>query len=214
MLDSPALAFAVLLVPLVLVPAGLIALRIALAVWYGGGVEAFDRRYEERVAERIGLAETRADAFELLVARWRPQPLWQRELLHTSGAPEDLCNAEYDTIEDGRAMFAIICISIEPYAAKAEIPLDHRDLAEDARDRALWLTARMLRMSAAWLSELPVVVVHQQQQLAPDDVVVYRAAFEPLGRMPALDALLAELGDRVKVVENTAQGRRRPIAFR
>ena len=120
-LSSPALAFAVLLVPLGLIPAGLVALRTALAIGYGGGVETFDRRYEEQVAEQIGRAETQADAFELLVARWRPQRLWQRELLHTEGAPEDLCNAEYEPMEDGRALFLIVCSTIEDYAADEEI---------------------------------------------------------------------------------------------
>ena len=200
--------------PLVLIPAGVVALRTALASWYGGGVEAFDRRYEEQAAEQIGRAETRADAFELLVARWRPQPLWQRELLHTNGAPEELCNAEYDQVEDGRALFAVVCVTIEDYAAEEAAPLDHRDLADEARDRALWMIARALRMSAAWLSELPVIAVHQQQQLAPGDVAVYASALQTVPRAPALDALLAELGDRVTVVENTAQGRRRPISLR
>jgi hypothetical protein len=213
-LGSPALAFAALLVPLGLVPIGLIGLRIALAIGYGGGVEAFDRHYDEQVAEQIGRAETRADAFELLVDRWRPQPLWQREILHTDGVPEDLCNAEYGKLEDGRAMFAVVCATIEPYAANQEVPLVRHDLADDARDRALWLTARALRMSAARLAELPVIVVRQQQQLAPGDVVVYMSAFEPVGRTHALDAVLAELGDRVRVVENTAAGRRLPITFR
>lgn len=213
-LGSPALVFAVLLVPLVLIPAGLVGLRTALAIGYGGGVEEFDRRYEERVAEQIGRAETRADAFEILKDRWRPQPLWQRELLHTDGVPEDLCNAESDRVEDGRALFAIVCITIEDYAAEGEVSLDPRDLADDARDRALWLIARMLRMSAAWLSELPVIAVHQVQQLALGEVAVHTTALEGIVGTPALDSLLAELGERVTVVENTAQGRRRPIAFR
>ena len=214
MLGSPALVFAVLLVPLLLIPAGLVGLRTALAICYGGGVEAFDRRYEARVAERISRAETRADAFELLKARWRPQPLWQRELLHTDGAPEDLCNAEFDRLEDGRALFVVACVTIEQYAAEDELSLDRRDLADDARDRALWLIARILRMSAAWLSELPVIAVHQEQQLALGDVAVHTSALEGVGGALALDALLAELGDRVTVVENTAQGRRRPIVYR
>jgi hypothetical protein len=214
MLASPALAFAMLLVPLALVPAALIGLRIALATGYGGGVEAFDRHYEKGVAEEIGRAETRADGFERLVDGWAPQPLWQRAVLYAEGVPEDVCNAEYGTIEDGRAMFAIVCATIEPYAAQEASQLDRRDLADDARDRALWLTARALRMSAAWLAELPVIVVHQQQPLAPGDVVVYTSALEWVGRKHTLDAVLAELGDRVTVVENTAEGRQRPIAFR
>ena len=164
-------------------------------------METFDRRYEEQVAEQIGRAETQADAFELLVARWRPQRLWQRELLHTEGAPEDLCNAKYEPIEDGRALFLIVCTTIEDYAADGQTPLDRRDLADDARDRALWMIARALRMSAMWLSELPVIAVHQQQQLAPGDVAVYASALQTVPRAPVLDALLAELGDRVTVVE-------------
>lgn len=213
-LDSPALGFAVLLVPLGLVPAALIGLRIALAIGYGGGVEAFDRHYEKRVAERIGQAESRDDGFEQLVDRWAPRPLWQREILHTDAAPEDVCSAEYSKIEDGRMLFAIACATIEQYAAKQGSPPVRRDLADDARDRALWLTARALRLSAAWLSELPVIVVHQQQRLAPGDIVVYTSAFELVGRKHELEVVLAELSDRVTVVENTAAGRQLPISFR
>ena len=212
-LGSPALAFALLLLPLGLLPAGIVALRVALAVWYGGGVEAFDRHYEQQVAERIGRAETRADAFERLVAAWRPQPRWQRELLHTDAVPQDLCNAEYGESDDGREVFAVFCAAIERYAADAAALRERRDLADDARDRALWITARALRMSAAWLSELPVIVVHQQQRFAAGDVAVYLSAFEPDGRTLVLDALLAKLDERVKVIENSAQGRQLPIAF-
>jgi hypothetical protein len=213
-LDSPALGFAVVLVPLGLVPAALIGLRIALAIGYGGGVEVFDRHYENRVAEGVSQAESRDDGFARLVDQWRPRPLWQREILYTDAAPEDVCSAEYSKIEDGRMLFAIACATIEQYAAEERSPPVRRDLADAARDRALWLTARALRLSAAWLSELPVIVVHQQQQLAPGDVVVYISALELVGRKHELETVLAELSDRVTVVENTAAGRQLPISFR
>ena len=209
---SPALAFSLLLVPFG-VALGLVVLRFGVVLLYGGGIEAFDRHYEARVQEEVARVETPAEAVRLVAQRWDPVSLWQREILGSDDAPEELCLAESAVREDGVVGLLIGCGGIEGFAADGALPEGRRHLSDDAHDRALWLTARGLRLIANRMPDRGIIAVHQSQSLGVDDVAVYSTWLE-FSKRDGVDVLLAELAQRIQVTTKSASGRRRPIMER
>jgi hypothetical protein len=140
-----------------------LAWRVGLALAYGGGRVAFDDRYERSVSELASEQASALAAVEQVAANWRPNTLWQRELLWGSDRPARFCHAR--AVNEQRAALAIDCRRIEifsPPRAGGPLPDANPDLADYAHQKAVWLGARALRMSGRWRSELTVTIVQSE----------------------------------------------------
>jgi len=210
---SPALAFGLLLVPFALAFV-LVNVRLGVMLWYGGDVEAFDRHYEEGIQEQVAKVATPAAAFQLVAERWDPTPQWPREILRSKSAPDDLCLAESAVRDDGIVGLLIGCGSIEGFATDETLPDEHRTLSHDAHDRALWLTARGIKMLAARLPERGIIAIHQRHTLGDDEEVVYATRLAFNGKRDGADVLLDDLAQRIVVTANSSMGRHRSIMER
>ncbi len=108
----------------------------------------------------------------------------------------------------------VACSATEGYTTEGALSAERRDLEDELRDRALRVIARALRIGEARLATIALIGVYQKLIFEPGDEAVYFVTLELPPQPPGLDSLLAGLDERVRVIENTAQGRQRPLTSR